>query len=148
LNIGRRGGKTLSRIVEHLPRKRAGSDHTSWRKKRKPGGGNAGSDFVVIGVYGFKYAAWLLLMTPEGDETLLVFLLQPIFSFLVLLFSCSSITFLNLTEPFAISHRFLLFAHSLVPGWGPTTKSKTYANRKNCMHIRSLGNKLGSMPQN
>jgi hypothetical protein len=25
--------------------------------KEKPGGGNAGSDFFVIGVYGFKYAA-------------------------------------------------------------------------------------------
>jgi hypothetical protein len=26
-------------------------------RKEKPGGGNAGSDFFVIGVYGFKYAA-------------------------------------------------------------------------------------------
>jgi hypothetical protein len=27
--------------------------------KRKPGGGNAGSDVIFIGVYGLKYAAWL-----------------------------------------------------------------------------------------
>jgi hypothetical protein len=57
-------------------------------KKEKPGGGNAGSDFFVIGVYGFKYAAWLSFIPPEGGETV-VFLVQPIFffffSFLVLL---------------------------------------------------------------
>jgi hypothetical protein len=29
----------------------------SGARKEKPGGGNAGSDFFVIGVYGFKYAA-------------------------------------------------------------------------------------------
>ena len=58
-------------------------------KKEKPGGGNAGSDFVVIGVYGFKYAAWLSFMPPESGEAV-VFLVQPIFffffSFLVLRF--------------------------------------------------------------
>jgi hypothetical protein len=55
-------------------------------KKEKPGGGNAGSDFFVIGVYGFKYAAWLVLVTLESAERLVV-IVQPTF------FSCSS-TFL------------------------------------------------------
>jgi hypothetical protein len=74
-------------------------------RKEKPGGGNAGSDFFVIGVYGFKYAAWLLLVAPESAERLVV-IVQP-YSVLVLLLSCSSLTVSNLTEPFAISHRFL-----------------------------------------
>jgi hypothetical protein len=56
-------------------------------QKEKPGGGNAGSDFFVIGVYGFKYAAWLSFMPPEGGEAV-VLLVQPIlfffFCFLVL----------------------------------------------------------------
>jgi hypothetical protein len=56
-------------------------------EKEKPGGGNAGLDFFVIGVYGFKYAAWLSFMPPESGEAV-VFLIQPIFffffSFLVL----------------------------------------------------------------
>jgi hypothetical protein len=74
-------------------------------EKEKPGGGNAGSDIFVIGVYGFKYAAWLSFMPPESGETV-VFLVQPNF-LLLLLFSCSSTSFLNLTEAFANSHRFL-----------------------------------------
>src|SRR6187431_2874749 len=65
-------------------------------RKEKPGGGNAGSDLFVIGVYGFKYAAWLLLVTPESAERL--FLLSSQISVLVLLLSCSSLTFRNLTE--------------------------------------------------
>ena len=68
----------------------AGADHGMrcfrGARKEKPGGGNAGSDFFVIGVYGFKYAAWLVLVTPEGAERL-VLIVQPTF------FSCSS-TFL------------------------------------------------------
>jgi hypothetical protein len=48
--------------------------------------GTPGQTLVVIGVYGFKYAAWLVLWTPEGAEPFVVFV-QPIF------FSCSS-TFL------------------------------------------------------
>jgi hypothetical protein len=82
--------------------------------KEKPGGGNAGSDLFVIGVYGFKYAAWLLLVAPESAERLVV-IVQPI-SFLVLLLSCSSSTLRNLTEPFAISHRFL-FVCALTRPW-------------------------------
>jgi hypothetical protein len=54
------------------------------RQKRKPGGGNAGSAIFVIGVYGFKYAAWLLFLTLEGAERI-CFSFQPTF------FSCSSL---------------------------------------------------------
>jgi hypothetical protein len=57
-------------------------------RKEKPGGGNAGSDFFVIGVYGFKYAAWLVLVTPESAERLLLLsslLVFLFFYFLVLL---------------------------------------------------------------
>ena len=84
------------------------------RRKRKPGGGNAGSDFFVIGVYGFKYAAWLFARDARkrGADVVIV---QPV-SFLVLLLSCSSLTFRNLTEPFAISHRFL-FVCALTRPW-------------------------------
>jgi hypothetical protein len=92
-------------------------------RKEKPGGGNAGSDFFVIGVYGFKYAAWLLLVAPEGAERLVV-IFQPT-SFLVLLLSCSSITFSNLTEAFAISHRFLSVC-ALTRPWVGTTYTKQY----------------------
>jgi hypothetical protein len=57
-------------------------------EKEKPGGGNAGSDLFVIGVYGFKYAAWLVLVTPESAERLLLLssrFLFLFFYFLVLL---------------------------------------------------------------
>ena len=95
--------------------------HAEWffasPKKKKPGGGNAGSDVVVIGVYGFKYAAWLLLVALIKNAERLVVIVQPT-SFLVLLFSCSSLRFLNLTEPFAKSHRFLSLCALTVPGWG------------------------------
>src|SRR5262245_12333345 len=56
-----------------------------------------------------------------------LFLLSSQLSVLVLLLSCSSLTFRNLTEPFAKSHRFLSVAHSLVPGWGRPIVSKTRA---------------------
>jgi hypothetical protein len=55
-------------------------------KKENPAVGTPGQTLVVIGVYGFKYAAWLVLVTPEGAEPFVVFV-QPN------LFSCSS-TFL------------------------------------------------------
>jgi hypothetical protein len=89
--------------------------------KEKPGGGNAGSDLFVIGVYGFKYAAWLLLFALESAERLVV-IVQPTY-FLVLLLSCSSIRFSNLTEPFAVSHRFLLVC-ALTRPWVGTTLTK------------------------
>jgi hypothetical protein len=55
-------------------------------KKENPAVGTPGQSLVVIGVYGFKYAAWLVLVTPGGAKQLVVFV-QPTF------FSCSS-TFL------------------------------------------------------
>ena len=112
--------------VKHAARgPNAGADHGkrdfSGPRKEKPGGGNAGSDLFVIGVYGFKYAAWLLLGVPEGAERFVV-IVQPN-SFLVLLLSCSSLTFRNLTEPFAISHRFL-FVCALTRPWVGTPYMK------------------------
>jgi hypothetical protein len=47
-----------STIEAGLGLPRAGSGHDfRCPEKEKPGGGNAGSDLFVIGVYGFKYAA-------------------------------------------------------------------------------------------
>jgi hypothetical protein len=76
----------------HAVRASTGADHGMRRfagaRKEKPGGGNAGSDFFVIGVYGFKYAAWLVLVTPESAERLLLLsslLVFLFFYFLVLL---------------------------------------------------------------
>jgi hypothetical protein len=58
-------------------------------KKEKPGGGNAGSRFFVIGVYGFKYAAWLLLVVLARARSGLLLLSSQLlflfFYFLVLL---------------------------------------------------------------
>jgi hypothetical protein len=71
-------------------------------EKEKPGGGNAGSDFFVIGVYGFKYAAWLLLVTPESAERLVV-IVQPTFC------SCSS-TFLFFSNVFKFNRTLCDFA--------------------------------------
>jgi hypothetical protein len=99
-------------------------------KKKKPGGGNAGSDLFVIGVYGFKYAAWLLLVALESAERL--FLLSSQLSVLVLLLSCSSLRFRNLTEPFAISHRFLSVC-ALTRPWVGTTDKK----QDTCRTIKS-----------
>jgi hypothetical protein len=42
--------------------------------------------FLVIGVYGFKYAAWLLLVRPRAQSGLLFFSADFL---LVLLSSCS-----------------------------------------------------------
>ena len=87
LNISARDS-AATRIVEQRPRKRAGSDHefSSGAKKENPAVGTPGQIFVVIGVYGFKYAAWLLFMTLESDESLLVFLLTANFLFLFFYF--------------------------------------------------------------
>jgi hypothetical protein len=60
-------------------------------KKENPAVGTPGSDIFVIGVYGFKYAAWLSFMPPESGEA--VCFSFPADLFLLLLFSCSSITF-------------------------------------------------------
>jgi hypothetical protein len=34
-------------------------------EKENPAVGTPGQTFFVIGVYGFKYAAWLVLVTPK-----------------------------------------------------------------------------------
>jgi hypothetical protein len=108
-----------------IGRWRASRKRLSGAQKEKPGGGNAGSDLFVIGVYGFKYAAWLLLVAPESAERLLLLSSQR--SVLVLLLSCSSLTFRNLTEPFATSHRFLFVCALTRPWVGTTLRSKTHA---------------------
>jgi hypothetical protein len=76
-------------VLDHVSSAIVASRFSGGAKKEKPGGGNAGSDFFVIGVYGFKYAAWLSFMPPESGEAV-VFLVQPFFffffSFLVLRF--------------------------------------------------------------
>ena len=96
-------------------------------ERKNPAVGTPGQIFFVIGVYGFKYAAWLLLVTPESAERF-VLIFQPL-SVLVLLLSCSSITFSNLTEPFAFSHRFL-FVCALTRPWVGTVCIKQDACRR------------------
>jgi hypothetical protein len=54
-------------------------------KKKNPAVGTPGQTFVVIGVYGFKYAAWLSFSPLESGESDLFFLYSQKF------FSCSSI---------------------------------------------------------
>ena len=109
------------------------NDSFQGARKEKPGGGNAGSDLFVIGVYGFKYAAWLLLVALESAERL--FLLSSQLSVLVLLLSCSSVTFRNLTEPFAFSHRFLSVC-ALTRPWVGTTHNK----QDTCPRLKSTSN--------
>jgi hypothetical protein len=91
-------------------------------EKKNPAVGTPGQTFVVIGVYGFKYAAWLPFLTSEDAESVLFFFFSQCF-FLVLLLSCSSLTFLNLTEPFANSHRFLSVC-ALTRPWVGTRQEK------------------------
>jgi hypothetical protein len=62
---------------------------TFWvAEKENPAVGTPGQTLVVIGVYGFKYAAWLLLLMLESTERLLLFsslFIFLFFYFLVLL---------------------------------------------------------------
>jgi hypothetical protein len=44
------------------------SPRTRSPKKKNPAVGTPGQTFVVIGVYGFKYAAWLFVLAPGGTE--------------------------------------------------------------------------------
>jgi len=67
-------------VVDHV----SSASRFAGAKKEKPGGGNAGSDIFVIGVYGFKYAAWLSFIRPRAVKRF-VFLFQPT------LFSSSSL---------------------------------------------------------
>jgi hypothetical protein len=50
------------------PRSNAGAHHGTLAfqglEKKNPAVGTPGQIFFVIGVYGFKYAAWLLLVAP------------------------------------------------------------------------------------
>ena len=90
-------------------------------RKEKPGGGNAGSDLFVIGVYGFKYAAWLLLVAPESAERLVV-IVQPTFC------SCSS-TFLFFFKVSKFNRTLCEFASfsvccALTRPWVGTTHTK------------------------
>jgi hypothetical protein len=74
LNIERSQARELSGAVRDTTR--VVLDHVSsanrlaGARKEKPGGGNAGLDIFVIGVYGFKYAAWLSFMPPESGEAI------------------------------------------------------------------------------
>jgi hypothetical protein len=71
-------------------------------EKKNPAVGTPGQIFLVIGVYGFKYAAWLLLVAPEGAERLVV-IVQPNFC------SCSS-TFLFFSKVFKFNRTLCDFA--------------------------------------
>jgi hypothetical protein len=110
-------------------------------EKENPAVGTPGQTFFVIGVYGFKYAAWLVLVALEGAEQV-VFFVQPI-SFLVLLLSCSSTTFSNLTEPSATSQRFLLVCALTCPSRGRAVLSKTYATGRLTRGISVLTRQAG-----
>jgi hypothetical protein len=35
--------------------------------------GTPGQKLIIIGVYGFKYAAWLPVITPWGDQSYFLF---------------------------------------------------------------------------
>jgi hypothetical protein len=50
-------------------------------KKKKPGGGNAGSIFSSYRSLRFQYAAWLLLVTPKALSGLLLLSSQIFFLF-------------------------------------------------------------------
>jgi hypothetical protein len=101
----------------------AAADHTFSTAKRKTRRWERRVlSLVVIGVYGFKYAAWLPRILPSGDAHV-GFIVCSRISLLVLLFSCSSVWIPNLTEPFAISHRFLLVC-ALTSPWVGTARRK------------------------
>jgi hypothetical protein len=74
----------------------------SRRQKRKPGGGNAGLDVFIIGVYGFKYAAWLLLLCAARALSGFCYCAANFFS-------CSS-TFLFFSMVFKFNRTLCVFA--------------------------------------
>jgi hypothetical protein len=73
LNIGRsRDGNSISEALRERTCDGRGHafsmrDHNP-PKKKNPAVGTPGQTFVVIGVYGFKYAAWLFVLAPGGAE--------------------------------------------------------------------------------
>jgi hypothetical protein len=92
-------------------------------KKENPAVGTPGSDFVVIGVYGFKYAAWLPFIRSRAVNrfcfscTAYVFF----FFFYFLVLRLRSKFNRSLCDFASISVRF---AHSLVPGQGQSRKAR------------------------
>jgi hypothetical protein len=107
-------------------------------KKKNPAVGTPGQTFVVIGVYGFKYAAWLLFIALESDESFCSCCPANV-SFFFFLFLVLLLTFLNLTEPFANSHRFLSVCALIRPWVGTSLKSKSCAIEKYPRPIIGLG---------
>jgi hypothetical protein len=125
-------------VVGEVDHRSADDGGVSGHKKEKPGGGNAGSDFVVIGVYGFKYAAWLLFSTLWRGESF-CFCCPARFSFLLVLFSCSSVDVFNLTEPFAVTHRFLPVCALTRPVAGTSTYKQELCHKlKNVLQHKDI----------
>ena len=94
-------------------------------EKKNPAVGTPGQIFLLSEFTVSSMRPGCCSLRPRARSGLL--LLSSQLSVLVLLLSCFSLTFRNLTEPFANSHRFLSVAHSLVPGWGRPILSKTHA---------------------
>jgi hypothetical protein len=85
-------------------------------KKRNPAVGAPGYIFVVIGVYGFNYAAWLRAVSPYcfclAGSSLYVFFVAAVnvfFLFCFLFFLLNS----NLPEACQFSQQFLSVTHSI-----------------------------------
>src|SRR6187402_336241 len=97
-------------------------------EKKNPAVGTPGQIFLLSEFTVSSMRPGCCSLRPRARSGLL--LLSSQLSVLVLLLSCFSLTFRNLTEPFAISHRFLSVAHSLVPGWRRPILSKTHADGK------------------
>ena len=112
-------------------------------RKRKPGGGNAGSDFFCYRSLRFQVCGLASAQGTQGAERF-VLIVQPI-SFLVLLLSCSSTTLSNLTEPSASSQRFLLVCALTCPSQGRLQRSKTYAIGRLTRGISELTRQAGCL---
>jgi len=98
----------------------AGVSRNAGPKKKNPAVGTPGQTFVVIGVYGFKYAAWLSVQAPESADRISFSISANL--------SCSSSSIflllcnvLNLTEAFAVAHRFLFVRAVTRPLLGTTS---------------------------
>jgi hypothetical protein len=83
-------------------------------KKKNPAVGTPGQIFLLSEFTVSSMRPGCCSLRLQSAERL-VFIVQPSF-LLVLLFSCSSLTFSNLTEAFALSHRFL-FVCALTRPW-------------------------------
>ena len=87
-------------------------------EKKNPAVGTPGQIFLLSEFTVSSMRPGCCSLRPKARSGLL--LLSSQLSFLVLLLSCSSLTFSNLTEPFAISHRFLSVC-ALTRPWVGTT---------------------------